>query len=161
MCRWILMFLPDPEGLIARVSRALRPGGVFVTMEYFKFLSMDLWPDGGAFRRTYDAVSRLLQARGGEPDIGGRVPALFARHGLAVEETLPVLRVGRPGSELWRWLEATHVNHTNLVGEGLLTHQALDDYYREWDEASTTPGAFFSAPPLLITVGRKADGEAR
>lgn len=57
-----------------------------------------------------------------------------------VVELLPILRVGRPGSPLWRWLEATNANHANLVDAGLLTAGELKAYYREWEERSN-PGS--------------------
>ncbi|MEJ2503561.1 MAG: class I SAM-dependent methyltransferase [Gemmatimonadota bacterium] len=54
-CRWVLMFLPDPERVIERARETLRPGGRFVAMEYANFRSMSLHPRGDAFARTYRA----------------------------------------------------------------------------------------------------------
>lgn len=155
ICRWVLMFVDEPERVVAGVARALRPGGVFAVMEYVQFRSISLWPEGESFGRLYDAVHRLIASRGGDPDIGGRVPALLAQAGFEIVELLPVLRIGRPGSPLWEWLEATNANHPDLVEAGLLDRAELDDYYREWAASSTVPGAFFAAPPVLATVARK------
>lgn len=154
VCRWVLMFVSKPERVLENVAEALRPGGTFVAMEYVQFRSMSLWPSGEAFARTYRAVHRLIEGAGGSADLGGRLPSLFEEHGFEVVDLIPILRVGRPGSPLWEWLARTHVNHTNLVEAGLLSEDELKAYYDEWARAETTPGAFFTAPPFLVTIGR-------
>jgi len=102
------MFVPEPERAIERVAAALRPGGTVVALEYFQFQSIALHPHGEAFARTYAAVHRLISDAGGDPDLGGRLPALLAESSFEVADVRAELRVGRPGDPLWRWLEATH-----------------------------------------------------
>lgn len=154
-CRWVLMFVSEPERVIANVARALRPGGVFALMEYTQFRSSSLWPDGRHFGQLYGNVHRMIAASGGDADIGARVPSLVANAGFEVERLIPIWRVGRPGSPEWAWLEATHPNHPNLVEAGFVTAAELDDYYREWEAHSRNPAAIFTAPPVLVTIARK------
>jgi ubiquinone/menaquinone biosynthesis C-methylase UbiE len=153
--RWLLMFLPEPERVIARVAESLRPGGVFAAMEYVQFRSMSLWPRGERFEAVYAAVHELISRSGGNPDIGGRIPELVRRAGLEVVELLPIVRVGRPGSPMWDWLDATGKNHSNLVEANLITTSELDAYYEEWRQHSADPAAFFTSPPILATVARR------
>lgn len=101
------------------------------------------------------ALRTTASAPGGDADIGGRLPSLLPSVGLDVHAAQAHLLVGRPGDPVWRWLEAIHQNHHNLVEAGLLTAAELEAYYREWDRAAETPGAFFTAPPLLAGVARK------
>jgi len=153
--RWVLMFVQDVDAVLRGVTRVLKPGGVFAVMEYFQFRSMSLWPRGDAFRRLFDAVHDLIGRYGGDADIGGRMPVLLRQHGYRIEHLYPVLRLGRPGSDLWKWLEMARRNHSEVVDAGLITAEQLGEYFREWQDAAGTPGAFFTAPPLLMTVGVK------
>lgn len=153
--RWVLMFLPDPGAALAAAGDALRPGGRLVAMEYFRFRSIGLHPTGAAFNTVYDAVSRHIQAHGGDPDIGGRLPDMLLRMGLQITGLRPALKVGRPGSPEWAWLEGTHANHPGLVDAGLVTAADLDAFHEEWDRAASRPGAFFSGPPVLVVTARK------
>ena len=155
ICRWLLMFVPEPERVIEGASRALRPGGRLAVMEYTQFRSSSLWPEGRCFRQLYDQVHQLIAASGGDADIGARVPSLAAAAGFEIEKLIPIWRVGGPGSPEWSWLEGTHPNHPNLVEAGLITAAGLDDYFREWEAASRNPAAVFTAPPVLATIARK------
>jgi SAM-dependent methyltransferase len=155
VCRWVLMFLPDPGRVVENVARMLRPSGTFAALEYTSFRSMSLRPDGRAFRLVYDAVHELIARNGGDADVGGRVPALAAEAGLEVVETVPFRRTGRPGSALWRWLSSVHPNHSNLVEAGLITPRELRAFHAEWDRHAADPSSSFTAPPLLATIARK------
>lgn len=156
ICRWVLMFVPEPERAIRRVAAALRPGGVFAAMEYAQFRSISLWPDGRRFRAIYAAVHRRIAEAGGDADIGARLPAMLVDAGFEILDVLPFWRVGRPGSDLWRWLEGTHANHAGVVGGGLVTREEIDEFFREWEEHASNPSAFFTAPPLLATIARRS-----
>jgi ubiquinone/menaquinone biosynthesis C-methylase UbiE len=155
VCRWMLMFLMEPEKVIEKLALALRPGARIVVMEYVQFRSMSLWPTGDAFKKLYHAVHELIGRFGGNADIGGRVPDILTAHGFEVLEMMPMLRIGRPGSALWDWLDATHKNHPNLVEAGLISQTDMDAYVNEWAEASRDPSAFFTTPPVLATIARK------
>jgi SAM-dependent methyltransferase len=155
VCRWVLMFVSDPEAVLAAVADALKPGGRVVAMEYFQFRAISLHPTGAAFDTLYGAVHRLIRAAGGDPDIGGRLPTLLHAAGLEVTGLRPVLRAGRPGTPEWAWLEGTHQNHQGLVDAGLLSAEQLEAYAREWERATANPNAFFSGPPVLIVTARK------
>jgi SAM-dependent methyltransferase len=153
--RWVLMFLSEPERVIRRLREALRPGDVFAAMEYAHFHTISLWPESEHFRRLYDAVSELIRGNGGDPNIGSRLPSMLVDHGFEILDLLSFWRVGRPGSELWRWLEETHENHRNLVEAHLISQDDFESYLRDWNERSAHPAAYMTAPPLLATIARK------
>jgi len=153
--RWVLMFLREPERLIERVVEALRPGAALAVLEYMQFRTMSLWPGGDSFARVYGAVHELIERSGGDADIGGRIPGLVQQAGLEIIDLQLITRVGRPGSALWEWLEATGKNHINLVEAGLITDSELEAYHDEWRRHSADPSAFFTSPPVLATIARR------
>lgn len=156
LCRWLLMFVADPDRVVTEMARTLRPGGTFVAIEYASIRAISLHPEGREFSRVYDAVDGLLRRHGGDPDAGARVPSICEAAGLDVLEIRPSLRAGRPGDSFWRWLEATAANHGNLVENGLLTAEELESYHDEWARHAAWPGAYFLAPPVVTTIaGRR------
>jgi ubiquinone/menaquinone biosynthesis C-methylase UbiE len=155
IARWLLMFIDNPDIVIEKVANALRPNAVFAVMEYFQFRSMTLLPYSKAFEKVYHAVYELIKSHGGNADIGGKMPQLLSKHGLEILDIYPIFRIGKSGSQLWSWLEMTGRNHDNVVEKGLITQRELEEYYQDWAEHSKNPNAFFTAPPVFVTIARK------
>lgn len=154
-CRWVLMFIENTEEIIDEIYQLLKEGGKFISMEYFRFRQIDIFPDSPIFNHIYENVYRLLLERGGDPDVGGKVQAMMRQSGFRKVQVYPVYRTGPAGSDLWKWLEQTNQNHTNLVEGKLITKEELQAYYENWAKRAEDPVSFITAPPLMITIGEK------
>lgn len=154
--RWVLCFVNDPGAVIARVARALRPGGVFAVQDYFNYQAIALAPRSEIFEQVIQAVIKRWRLTGGDPDLAGRLPRLFSQCGMTVREIRSSARVARPGSTLWHWPETFFRNFLpTLVEGGLITadqHRAFD---AEWYRRSTDANSFFSAPPVYDVIAVK------
>jgi SAM-dependent methyltransferase len=155
--RWVLCFVPDPEAVIAAVARALTPGGTLAVQDYFNFRALSLAPRSVAMERVVAAVEASWRARGGDPDIAGRLPALLERRGLRVRSITPHLRVARPGSALWSWPDLFFRSFVPaLVGMGHLTREEQAAFEADWAARSADPSAFYCTPPVFDIVATKA-----
>ena len=154
-CRWVLIFIGGVEKIVADVYKALKPGGKFVSMEYFRFQQIDIFPKCASFEKVYRSVQTLLKNNGGNPDIGGEMYAIMERAGFKNIQVFPIYRTGKPGSPLWQWLEQTAENHSNLVQANLITPQELQKYYADWNMRAQSDIAFITTPPVMVTVGEK------
>lgn len=54
--RWLLCFLPDPGRVIEQAASALAPGGRLLVMDYFNYLSIQLFPRSSPFRNVFHKV---------------------------------------------------------------------------------------------------------
>ncbi len=154
--RWVLCFLRDPGAVIAAVSRALRPGGVFAVQDYFNYQAFTLAPRSEIFEHVIEAVMKRWRLTGGDPDLAGRLPELFSKCGMAVREIRGIARVARPGSVLWHWPTTFFRNFIpTLVEAGLITadeHRAFD---AEWSRRSADPNTFLCTPPMYDVIAVK------
>ncbi len=155
VCRWLLMFLPDPEYVVRTAWKVLRPGGVLAVMDYHPFLDISLSPRILAFDRVYRAVVRLIETFGGDPNVGGRVPGMMRDAGFVDVDCQPITRTDIPGSPLWEWIVRTGENHVNLVEHGLLSAGELAEYHAAMKHAEASEGVLFSSPTVQAIVGRK------
>jgi SAM-dependent methyltransferase len=80
--RFLLSHLANPAGAIAAFGRALRPGGLLI-VEDIDFKGGFAWPETIAFQRYCELYCAVVRRRGGDPDIGPRLPILLAGDGLA------------------------------------------------------------------------------
>jgi SAM-dependent methyltransferase len=154
--RWVLCFVPDPEAVVAGVSSLLKPGGRFAVNDYFAYESMTLAPPGPAFRRVIQGVAASWRSRGGDPDIVGRLPALFRKHGLRVTHLDVDHRLARPGESMWTWPDTFFRGYVPmLVQYGFLSQAEADAWLAEWEKRSADPDTFMFMPPVFSLVGTK------
>jgi SAM-dependent methyltransferase len=154
--RWVLCFVKRPEVVLRQVARRLKRGGVFVIQEYYRYENISIAPECEAFRRVFRAVHKSWRARGGDPDVGSRLPGLLLRAGFEIREMKPLLRLARPGSPLWSWPDTFFdIYLPNLVKMRLLTPAQERAYRREWAKRCADPGAFFSSPPMIEIIAVK------
>src|SRR6185436_9361566 len=154
--RWVLCFVRRPAAVLRQVARRLKRGGVFVIQDYFHYENLVIAPECEAFRRVIRAVHQSWRARGGDADIGCRLPGLLRRAGFEVREILPLVRLARPGSPLWDWPDTFFDIHLpSLVKTGFLTAAHERNYRRAWAQRSRNPGAFFTSPPMVEIIAVK------
>lgn len=154
--RWVLCFVPDPEAVIAGIAANLRPGGRLVIHDYFNYEAMTLAPRGPAFTRVVQAVAASFRARGGDPDIMGRVPAILARHGLHLLHLEVDQRIVRPTEPLWAWPDSFFRNYVPaLVEAGFLTRSEGEAWREEWDDHIVRNDGFALMPTVLGAVAER------
>ncbi len=154
--RWVLCFLRDPGSVIAAVSRALRPGGVFAVQDYFNYQAIALAPRSEIFEHVIEVVMNRWRMTGGDPDLAGKLPELFSKCGMTVREIRGITRVARPGSALWHWPTTFFRNFLpTLVEAGMLSADEYNAFDAEWSRRSTDPNTFLSTPPLYDVIAVK------
>jgi SAM-dependent methyltransferase len=150
--RWPFCWLPEPLPVLARVARALRPGGRLLLQEYLDWGAMRLLPHAPAFARAVEACLASWKAGDATIDFASEVPALAPRAGFTIEHLRPRARLGPPGSLEWRWLDGFFAVYLpKLVERGLLAPSELDDFHVEW-AARTAEGSSYAVTPTMADV---------
>ncbi|MUL42024.1 class I SAM-dependent methyltransferase [Streptomonospora sp. PA3] len=122
--RLVLMHLPEREDVLARLFRALRPGGWLQLDELDATRAPGLLMPDAAAGRLFDtfqrAKLRALEASGADPAWGARAPAAMRRAGFAEVDPQPHVTAWRAGSPGAR-LQAHHTRHLRdaLIGAGM------------------------------------------
>jgi len=154
--RWVLCFVPRPDAVVARVARALKPGGVFAVQDYIDWQALSLSPKSDAFLRVMPAIGKSWRAPGGDPEVGKRLPAMMAAAGLRIDEVRPLQRIARPGDPLWQWPTTFFRNFIPLLVErGLVSAEELRSFEREWAERTRDPNAMFWTPSMVEIIARR------
>jgi ubiquinone/menaquinone biosynthesis C-methylase UbiE len=154
--RWVLCWLARPEDALARVARALRPGGAFIVQDYLDWGAKKLVPRSAAHDGVVQACLRSWSLGGGTIDIGEHLPTLAGRCGLVVEHFQPIARSGSGGSLVWRWLETFYnVYLPRLVERGLLEASAAADFFADWERRSNDGTSRVVTPTMVDIVMRK------
>src|SRR5262249_26102339 len=94
--------------------------------------------------------------RGGDPDIVGRLPGLFRRHGLELSHLAINERLARPGSTLWAWPDTFFASYLpRLADIGYLTREEQKAAEAAWSEACDDTASFMPLPPVWHVIAVK------
>lgn len=153
--RWVLCFVADPDAVVAGVAAALTPGARFVVHDYFNYETMTMAPR----RRSHDlavaATSRAWRAAGGDPDVGGRLPAMFEAHGLQLDEVRAHVRIARGGESMFAWPDTWWRTFApKLVAMGELAQADCDELITDLERVAAGEG-FLQCPPVYEFVATK------
>lgn len=152
--RWTLCFVDDAEAVVQGVARVLRPGGRFAVQDYSNYRTLGQYLD--IIQPVVERIEDVWRRRGGDPDVGKRVPAMMARAGLEVISVRALARVARPNDPLWQWPTTFFRNFVPvLVEDGDLSREEGDAFFREWERLSADPNSVFQTPPMLEVIGEK------
>jgi len=154
--RWVLCFVPDPEAVVRGIAGMLKPGGRVAVQDYFNYESMSIAPKNEAFTRVILAIGQSWRARGGDPDIVSRLPALFRKHGLELDDIRLNQRVARPSSTIWAWPDSFWRSYLpRMVEMGSITPGEREAFEAAWKKACGDPDAFMLLPPVFDLVAVK------
>lgn len=98
--RFLLTHLDDPARAVQAFYRHLRPGGL-VVVEDIDFSGYFTYPESEAFRRYHELYCAVVRKRGGDPNIGLRLPLLLTDGGFEQVEMNVVQPMGTQGAGWW------------------------------------------------------------
>jgi SAM-dependent methyltransferase len=154
--RWVFCFVQHPRELVARVARALRPGGRFVAHEYIDYGTWRTAPREIAIEEFVADVMSSWRARGGEPDIGLELPSWLSELGFEVTSLRPIVEMVAPGTPYWRWLQGFgEIGLQRLVELGHVSTERADQIAAAWAACAARPGLRMVTPAVLEIVATR------
>jgi len=158
--RWVFSFLPDPEEIIHRLSKALAPGGVLAIQDYNHY-GVSAYPHSDGFWAIIQATRAMYASEGGDAFVAGRVPPAMAAAGLDLVDLTPNVIAGGPGTEVFQWGHDFFNSESqldNMQKRGGLTDEDRATFKEQWPKLCEAPGAMFYSPIVLDAAGRRSNG---
>jgi SAM-dependent methyltransferase len=156
--RWVFCFVARPRDLLARVARALRPGGVFVAHEYLHYATWRASPRAPELVDFVTIVERSWRRHGGEPDIALDLVAWLGELGFDVT-TRAILDVVTPEAPKWRWMSTFGTSSlARLVALGELDRAQADAIAGAWRRLDAQRARLVTPAVLEIVARRRGAG---
>lgn len=155
-CRWVLAFLRDPRRMVEQIAKSVRPGGMFVSHEYFAYDTWRFLPPSEELTEFVRVVSEGWRATGGEPDIGLQIPGWLAEAGFDIIEARPLIEVVTPGNYMWQWPKSfVAVGTERYVELGSMTRQRATEIVQAFERSEREPNTMMITPGVLEVIARK------
>jgi SAM-dependent methyltransferase len=150
--RFLLTHLHQPAHAVQCMVRALRPGGVMI-VEDIEISAAFAYPPNPALERHIDLYKAVVERRGGDPDIGPKLPGLLRDGGIddiqvAVAQPTFLTGEGKTIHQLTMENIATAV-----VDEGLATREEIDRINAELVLLAENPESIVSLPRIFQVWG--------
>jgi len=150
--RFLLTHLKDPSGALARMRRVLQPGGV-VIVEDIDFTGYFCHPYCSAFSRYVKLYTQTVLRRGGDPNIGPRLPGLLLDAGFERVQVCVVQLAALEG-EMKLINPLTMENIVDAVlEEGLASKEEVDRIIDDLYHFSRDPKTVASSPRVVQAWG--------
>jgi SAM-dependent methyltransferase len=154
--RFLLTHLSDPSNAVAALFRYLRPGGL-VLLEDVDFSGYFTYPATEAFRRYHGLYCAIVRNRGGDPDIGPRLPILLADTGFEKVEMNIVQPMGTQGEvKLLNPITLENIADT-VVEDGLAMRAEIGTLVEELYRFAEDPRTVAGVPRVVQAWGRRPD----
>jgi ubiquinone/menaquinone biosynthesis C-methylase UbiE len=152
--RFLLTHLPEPGRALERLVRALRPGGQ-VVVEDVDFTGHFCYPACPAFERYVTLYQRVVRAKGGDADIGPRLPGLVLDAGAEAVRWRVIQPVFQRG--LGKRIAPVTMEHVReaVVAAGLATEAEVTAIVSELNAFVRRPRTILSLPRIFQVWGRR------
>ncbi len=146
--RFVLTHLANPEGALARMRAALRPGGVIV-VEDIDFRGHFGYPESVALRRYVELYTEIVRRKGADANIGPRLPALLTGAGFENVQ----MHVVQPAATVGEVKLLTPLTMKNIAGSvvasGLASQAEADQLVAELYDYAQTSGTIGCTPRVV------------
>ncbi len=154
-CRFLLTHLSAPASVLDKMMQVLKPGGVLV-VEDIDFSGHFCYPESAAFRRYIELYYHIVRKRGGDPDIGPRLPTLL----LDAKCTDVNVHVEQPTALSGETKLIAPITWQSiadeLLGDELSTQAEMNMVAEELYEFARNPRTLMSLPRIIQTWGYRA-----
>jgi ubiquinone/menaquinone biosynthesis C-methylase UbiE len=151
--RFLLTHLPNPGEFLAALRRHLRPGGVII-IEDIDFRGHFAEPECRALERYVEFYTKSVRARGGDPNIGPRLPKMLREAGFnGVEMRLHHPTALQGGIKLLTCVTLENIAEA-VLKDGLTSENEFRETLEELYAFARDPHTVMGGPRVFQAWGR-------
>ena len=155
-CRWALAWIPNPEEILEKVYKALKPGGKMVIQEYYDWSTLQTEPRKEYLAKGIAMALKSFKDSDSEVDIGRHLPQVLSKMGMKVIGFRPMSKIATPDNGVWQWPKTFFKSYfPRLVFQNYLTEDEVQKALQEMEELEQTTGASICTCLMVEVIAEK------
>lgn len=155
-CRWAMAWIPNPEEIIKKLKKALKPNGKIVVQEYYDWSTLQIQPRLPGLTKGIAAAYKSFTDMEGEINIGRRLPAIFTAEGYKVNSIRKMNKLATTDDLAWHWPKTFFNIYLPKVMEmGLIDQATMDEALQDFERMEDIPGSNFMGPSMIEVIAEK------
>jgi SAM-dependent methyltransferase len=152
--RFLLTHLCEPEKCLVAMTRTCKPDGVIV-VEDIDFTGSFCYPYCAAYQKYLELYQQVIYRRGGDPDIGPKLPGMLRRAGVTDVQVQVVQPTHTKGDgKLIAAITMARIAES-VVSEGLATEDEVEQIILGLNDAAADSETVMSLPRIFQVWGRR------
>lgn len=152
-CRWALAWIPNPKDIIAKIVKAMSPGGKMVFHEYINWSAHQVYPKSKNLTYGIAAALKSFKESDSEIDVGAFIPEYLSAHGAKLISTRLMSKLASPNTDVWNWPVTFYKNYfPKLIEMGLLDSSVAKKAFNEIEELEHKSFARIVCPLMIEIV---------
>jgi len=156
--RFLLTHLSEPENCLHAMVRACRPEGV-VVIEDIDFTGSFCYPYCASYQRYTELYQQVVQRRGGDPNIGLKLPGILRKAGVEKVQVNVVQPAHTEGDGKFIASITMARIADSVISERLATEAEVERVIAGLNDAAADSEFVMGLPRVFQTWGRRARGK--
>jgi SAM-dependent methyltransferase len=155
-CRWLAIFVSDPDMLVRKMAAAIKPGGKLIFHEYVNYETYQSIPPSRRLEEFVGHVMASWRDFGGEPNVAKMLPGFLTDAGCRILDTRPISFSAQPHQPVWQWPASfIDINLQRLLELGLVDIDWVKEVKQDVQALEADPNALFITPMVLEIIAEK------
>ena len=154
--RWALAWIPNPEEIIAKVVKALKPGGRMVFHEYFDWSTHHVYPEAKNLTKGINSALKSFKESDSEIDIGAFIPEILGSYEVKIVSNRLMPKLASPDTDEWKWPTTFYKSYfPRLIEMSYLTRPEVENAFSELEEIEKLHFARLACPLMIEIIAEK------
>ena len=155
-CRWALAWVSNPQEILTKVLKALKPKGKMVLHEYYDWSALQTEPRKEGLAKAIAMALKSFKDSDMEIDIGKKLPAILNALGMKILSIRPMTKIATMDNGVWQWPKTFFESYfPRLVSQNYLTSKEVAKALSELQELEETKGASICTCLMVEIIAEK------
>lgn len=155
-CRWAMAWIPNVQDILAKVKKALKPGGKMVLHEYFDWSTHQTEPHKAGLAKAIAACLKSFKEQEGEIDIGRELPTILEQLDMKVTSVRLMSKLAQPDNLNWQWPKSFYYSYfPRLQAAGYLTEDDVNHALQDFQDLEKNKNSNLCCPILIEVIAEK------